>query len=127
MSIRRDKIKQSLDRATTGMSTRHIAEALSEDSSPESLGAIEFLCLMSPDFQTVNGAWLTTRVGKAAAVLVALENYVTSTGKRIFRSSAALEGLPADTLPTEEELVQILESCGQRFELLPNQMIKFNK
>ena len=127
MSIRRDKIKQSLDRATTGMSTRHIAEALREDCSPESLGAIEFLCMMAPDFQSINGFWHTTRIGKAAAVLVALENHVSSTGKRIFRSATALEGLPTETLPTEDELIQILESSGQRFELLPNQMIKFNK
>lgn len=127
MSVRRDRIKRALDRAATGMSTRHLAEGLGDDGSPESLGGVEFLCVMSPDFQAANGVWLTTRVGKAAAVLVALENHVTSTGKRIFRSSAALEGLSADTLPTEEELVQILESSGQRFELLPNQMIKFNK
>lgn len=127
MSIRRDRIKQTLDPAATGMSTLHLAEALGDDSSPESLGAIEFLCLMSPDFQAVNGVWLTTKVGKSAAVLVALENYFTSTGKRIFRSAAALEGLPADTLPTEDELLKILEISGQRFELLPNQMIKFNK
>lgn len=127
MSICRDRIKQSLDGATVGMSTRQIAEALSQEGSPESLGAIEFLCLMSPDFQLVNGFWLTTRVGKAAAVLLALENHATSTGKRIFRSSAALEGLPADSLPTEDELVLILQGSGQRFELLPNQMIKFTK
>jgi hypothetical protein len=58
---------------------------------------------------------------------VALENYVTATGKRIFRTASAIDGLPAEILPTEEELVQIIESSGGRFRLLPNQMIKFNE
>lgn len=127
MITRRDKIKQTLDRATTGMSTRHIAEVLTDGDSPDTLGAVEFLCMMSPDFQAVNGCWLTTQVGKTAAVLLALESYASATGKRIFRSAAAMENLPAETLPTEEELIQILEGSGQRFVLLPNQMIKFNK
>lgn len=122
----RKAIKQAFDCANRGMPTRHIAEVLGGDCSADTLGAIELLCMISSDFQNSNGAWLTTRSGKAGAVLVALENFATSTGKRIFRCSAALEALPADMLPTENELVQILESNGQRFELLPNQMIKIN-
>jgi hypothetical protein len=126
MNNHRQAIKHALDRAASGMTTRHLAEVLDDEHSAETLGAIELLCVLSSDFQNSNGNWLTTRVGKAGAVLVALENFVTSTGKRIFRSSAALEALPAEMLPTEDELVEILESSGQRFVLLPNQMIKFN-
>jgi hypothetical protein len=122
----RDRLKQALDSATAGLSTCQLTEALSEGDSPDAMGAVELLCVLSPDLRDVDGTWRTTRVGKAAAVLIALENYATATGKRIFRSASALKGLPDDMLPTEEELAQIAESNSERFELLPNQMIKFH-
>ena len=128
MTTRSEKIKQALDRATAGLSTRHLVEILREGDSPDSLGAVELLCVLSPDFRAADGTWrATTRAGKAAAVLIALENYVAATGKRIFRSASAMDGLPAEILPTKEELTQIVESSGGRFELLPNHMIKFHE
>ena len=84
MTTRRDTLKQALDRVTSGLSVRHLAAALAEDDSADTLGAIELVCVLSPEFRAVDGRWRTIRAGKAAAVLVALENYVTATGKRIF-------------------------------------------
>ena len=127
MTTRNDRIRQALDRTATGLSTLHLAEVLGDADSPESLAAVELLCVLSPDLRFMDGTWHTTRAGKAAAVLAALENYAIATGKRIFRSVSAMEGLRADSLPTEEELARIVESSGERFEVLPNQMIKFNK
>ena len=128
MTTRNAKIKQALDRAGTGLSTRHLTELLTEDDSPELLGAVELLCVLSPSFCTVAGTWrTTTQAGKEVAVLIAFENYVTATGKRIFRGDSAMAGLAPETLPTEEELAQIVGSTDGRFELLPNHMIKFRK
>jgi hypothetical protein len=127
MSIRKDKLKQSLDRADGGLSIHHLAEVLGAGASPETLGALELLCVLSTDLRSVSGAWRTTRVGKAAAVLAAFENYAIATGKRIFRSTSAMDGLPEEILPTEDELAQIVDSSDGRFELLPNQMVKFHE
>ena len=127
MITRRDKSKRALDRAPAGLSTVHLSEVLMEGDSPDALGAVELLCVLSPDFRCEAETWRTIQVGKAVAVLVALENHAAATGRRIFRSVSAIEGLPDDALPTLEELNQIVESSGGRFEMLPNQMIKFNK
>jgi len=128
MTTRNAKIKQALDRANGGLSTRDLAGLLTEDDSPELLGAVELLCVLSPSFRTVDGTWrTTTRAGKEVAVLTAFEAYVTATAKRIFRSDSAMAGLAEELLPTEEELVQIVGSTDGRFELLPNHMIKYHK
>jgi hypothetical protein len=127
MISRRDILFQALARTPGGLSCRNLAAMISEDDSAEELGAVELLCVLSPNLREVDGTWRSYRLGKSGAVLLAFENYAKATGKRIFRIESAIAGLPVEYLPTEEEIVHIVDSSSGRFTMLSNRMIKFHE
>ncbi len=124
MNLRIDRIKAALSNARVVVSTRQLGEVLDEPLNAERLGAIELLCVLHPTVLRSEGGWRTSQMGKTSSVILALENFAASTGKRIFRASSALEGLAADILPTQTELEEVIRNEGRKFEMLPNGMIK---
>ena len=127
MNLKIERIKAALTDARSVVSTRHLAEVLDEPSNAERLGAIELLCALNPSVSHSAGGWRSSQMGKASSVILALENFAASTGKRIFRASSALEGLAADVLPTQAEFEEVIRNEGNKFEMLPNGMIKIKR
>jgi hypothetical protein len=124
MNMKIDRIRAALVNARTAVSTRHLSELLEEPLTGERLGAIELLCALNSTVSRSEGGWRASQMGKSSSVILALENFAASSGKRIFRASSALEGLTADVLPTQTELEELLKHGGSKFEMLPNGMIK---
>ncbi|MCG8601062.1 MAG: hypothetical protein MI807_13045 [Verrucomicrobiales bacterium] len=87
---------------------------------------VDLFCVMAPGLRKEGGEWKATSESKSTKVLVCLENFAHTSGKKIFRAEAALRGLPVEQHPTAEELQKAIEGSDGRFALLPNQMIKFN-
>jgi hypothetical protein len=127
MNLKIERIKAALTDARSVVSTRHLAEVLDEPSNAERLGAIELLCALNPSVSHSGGGWRSSQMGKASSVILALENFAASTGKRIFRASSALEGLAADLLPTQAEFEEVIRNEGNKFEMMPNGMIKIKR
>jgi hypothetical protein len=103
-----------------------LAENCCTDSSPESNSAIDMVCYLSPEITRKGFRWSLAEQGRAARIAAALDNYAVSTGRKIFRLSAALENIPVHEHPTVDELSQALAITNGRYELLPNAMIKRN-
>ena len=59
----------------------------------------------------------------AAALIDALDRYAADSGRSLFRAESALQMLPVEQRPSQEELVQTLLQ-SDHFELLRNNMIR---
>lgn len=121
-----DRVLEFLDEAPQGLTTRALTDRMGLDPSPENQAAVRIAVLMMREIREEDGRWRTVKPGKRGLVLAALENYASATGKRIFRVSSALSGLPAEEQPTESEIVETISDTHGRFQMLPNAMIKFN-
>lgn len=92
----------------------------------ETISTVEVLLQYSPEVIFDDGKWRIAQFGRSSKLLAEIENYSVSTGRKIFRVSAALQRIPAHEHPTETELQQALELSHGRYELLANAMIKRN-
>lgn len=121
-----DKIKAVLARYPNGMSSASLCRETLSSATPQDVAVIEIICMLSQDFTSDGCHWRLAGRNRTGALVAMLENYATQTGKRLFRLSAALSGLPPHEYPTDDELRQALELAQGRYELLPNAMIKKN-
>ncbi len=87
---------------------------------------MEALLVLSPEVRLIDGRWRLIEVARRDRILAAVEAYASTTGKKLFRAAAALDGLSLKDQPTIEELKGVLASSGGRYSLLPNAMIKRN-
>lgn len=94
--------------------------------STETMAAAELLVQYSSEVVLDDGKWKIAQAGKSATILAAINNYATSSGRKIFRLSSALTQIPPHEHPNEDELKQALDLSHGEFELLPNAMIKRN-
>lgn len=122
----RDRILSELQASPSGMSLPSLLSTMKIDGGTPTAAAVEAILLLLPDIYFSESRWRTSLKGKAARILSAIEAYASSTGKRIFRAAPALSFLAVDEHPTEDELREVLASCGGRFTLLPNEMIRRN-
>lgn len=120
----RDRLISSLGDNTGGATINSLAEQCEVGKDAEALAALEMLCHFTPELGIDSDKWKVARVGRGAQILAAVENYAVSSGKKIFRLSAALSAVPAHEHPTEDELTQALEMSHGRYQLLPNAMIR---
>jgi len=118
------RITDILEKHLSGATAGQICDDSDISYTPENIAAIDVLCGFNQHLSHDNIRWRLVSSSKTSAVLAALENHVQSTGKKIFRASSALSGLPLALQPTDDELKQALGSAGDRFQLLPNNMIK---
>ncbi|QDU37646.1 hypothetical protein Mal4_19610 [Maioricimonas rarisocia] len=101
-----------------------LLESCGLERTPESASALELLCFYTPELRLEGRRWKLARQSKASAILTAIDNYAISTGKKIFRASAALAHLPVEEQPTDDELENALRASHGQYQLLPNVMIK---
>lgn len=119
----RDQLFANLGASTKGLPLDQLSSQFcSKDEY--SLSAIEALLLLSPEVGSDGANWILRKKGRTSSILSAIEAYADSTGKKIFRASAALANLPPEEQPTEDELISALTASHGSFELLPNLMIK---
>lgn len=122
----RDQVLLALDGTPGGLSTEGIARKVGIEPSPTTLASLDALLMLSSEAIRESDRWRLVGKSRTAQILSAIESYAITTGKKIFRISSALEGLPAHEHPTEEELVMAIESSNGRYQLLHNAMIKRN-
>jgi hypothetical protein len=122
----RDQLLFALDRTPGGFSTEALAGKVGIDSSPATLATLDALLMLSSETIREGDHWRLIGKSRTAKILSAIESYAITTGKKIFRLSSALEGLPAHEHPTEEELLRTVQSSNGRYQLLRNAMIKRN-
>ncbi|MCB1064813.1 MAG: hypothetical protein KDN20_18075 [Verrucomicrobiae bacterium] len=125
----RPQILETLQSSPGGLSSRALAQKTGLDCTAESIAAVSVMALVSGDIRFEEERWKPTKsIGATpVAILAVLENYARTTGKRIFRASAALQFLSAEQQPTADDLQRIVEESGHAFELLPNSMIKYKR
>ena len=122
----RDILLTRLTELPGGVSLRVIGKMCDVRLDAETLSSVELLCNYLPELSSEGGKWRTGAIGRSSQLLVAIENYAMSSGRRIFRLSSALAAIPAHEHPTPEELKQALEMSHGKFEMLPNAMIRRN-
>lgn len=122
----KDRVLKELRVSPTGLDLPSVLSTMGIDGASSASSAIESILLLSPEVYFAESKWRIGSKSKASRILSAIEVYIGSTGKQIFRASAALSSLAADEHPTADELREILGSSGGRFTLLPNDMIKRN-
>jgi hypothetical protein len=122
----RDQLLGELRNSITGLTLPSILSRLRIDAHSPAAAAVEAVLILSPDTQCVESRWKLSLKGRSARILSAIEAYSSSTGKKIFRAGPALAALTTDEHPTADELREVLDSSGDRFTLLPNEMIRRN-
>lgn len=122
-----ERLLSALSATPGGLPTGTIAELVDVQATPNSLAAMEATLFLLPEVSREGDRWKLMVKGRAAQLLVAIENYADTSGKKIFRLAAALSSLSASEFPTEEELRHVLAFSNGRFALLPNAMIKRNQ
>lgn len=122
----RDRIIRELQASPTGLDLPSLLSRMGIDVASAASAPVESILVLSPEVYFAESRWRIGSKSKASRILSAVEVYTGSTGKKIFRASAALGSLSADEQPTVDELREILGSSGGRFTLLPNDMIKRN-
>lgn len=120
----RDRLLAVLSDSPSGCSGSLLAEQSGLGADVESIAAVELLCLYSPELVSDGSRWKLASSSRTSLILAAIENYAISSGKKIFRLSAALQTIPVHEHPTEDDLAQALSASHGRFRLLPNAMIK---
>lgn len=122
----RDRLLRALQRFPVGATLASLVADLQIDAHCDEASAVEALLYLSPEVRQIDGAWRLVDMGHRERILASIEVYASSSGKKVFRAAAALEGLPLKDQPTLEELRDVLASSGGRFTLLSNAMIKRN-
>ena len=122
----RDRVLEVLHQVPSGASLAHILSELQINGHCEAGSAVEALLFLSPEIRLIDGRWRLIEVARRERILAAVEAYASTTGKKLFRVAAALDGLSLKDQPTIEELKGVLASSGDRYSLLPNAMIKRN-
>jgi hypothetical protein len=122
----RDQLIAMLDRNPGGLSSQALLERTELRSDPYVIAAVDSFLLLSSEVKREGNLWKLIGQSRTAKILSAIDAYAKSTGKKIFRLSTALEGLPAHEHPTEEELIRALKASNGQYKLLPNAMIKRN-
>lgn len=122
----RNQLLEILGHEIAGLTVSALGEKLGRLSSYPTQAVIETLLMFSPEVEYGDERWRLVRKSRTARILAVIESYADSTGKKIFRLSAALSSLPAHEHPTEEELQSALDASHGRFQLLANAMIKRN-
>ena len=123
----RDQIINAIEMTPSGISVEAIAEQVGYQADSHSLGIIEAFLLFSPEVCSYGNQWkLAAQRSRSSRLLAAIESYADSSGKKIFRLSAALANIPIHEHPTEDELTHILSATHGRYQLLKNAMVKRN-
>lgn len=122
----RDTILGALSATKAGESPSTLVASCELPVEPEVSAALEVLLEYSPETIRDGDKWRLAQAGRTATILAAIENFSVSTGRKIFRLSSALRGIPPHEQPTEDELKQALGMSHGKYELLPNAMIKRN-
>ncbi len=86
-----------------------MASDLVSTPSAEAIAALEIVLFYSSDVHNQDGKWSIAKTGRTSAILAAVDNFATSTGRKIFRVSSALQSIPPHEQPTETELQSALE------------------
>lgn len=120
----RDNIISKLDKNPNGLTVSALLDQLNLKKDPETYCACEALLLLSAEVDCEGQNWKIFKKERKNKIMAAIEAYADSSGKKIFRVSAALSGLPVHEHPTEDELKTILDKSNGRFQLLRNAMIK---
>ena len=122
----RDRVLGLLRSEQLGMPLGLVLSRLRIDPYSFEASVVEALLLVSPEVRRIDGTWRAMGVPRRERIVAAVTLYSDTTGKRLFRASAALDGIPVADQPTGEELAEILRSTDGQFTLLPNAMIKRN-
>jgi hypothetical protein len=122
----RDRVLKELQVSPMGLDLPSLLSKVGIDAVSSASSAVESILVLSSEVYLAESKWRIGSKSKSSRILSAIEVYTGSTGKKIFRVSAALSSLSADEHPTADELREILGSTGGRFTLLPNAMIKRN-
>ena len=122
----RDKLLDRLSLAQGTETTKSLTESCCDAVTPESLAAVELLCRFTTEVSPMEGGWSVGKKNKTGKVLAMIENYSITTGKKIFRLTAALQELPPHEHPTQDEIEKVIDLSNGKFKLLPNAMIKRN-
>ena len=122
--ILHEKIRNILSSRSESASSRDIAQAVGLSMQPETIAAVEAHLLYDRHCRREDRKWRGGSDPKMQRVLQALSAYYKTSGKKIFRLSAALKDLPMAFQPTEDELKNILSSSDAGFKLFPNAMVK---
>lgn len=121
-----EKFRAILAKHPNGMSSASLCREVLSSAAPQDVAATEIICILSQDFISDGCNWRLVGQNRAGVLVARLDNYATQTGKKLFRLSAALSGLPPHEYPTDDELRQALELAQGRYEWLPNAIIKKN-
>lgn len=122
-----DQLIAKLEKNPKGLSTSALAEQLDLPSGSETLCALEAILTFCSEVGLEDQKWKIIKSGRKNKILNAIESYANFSGKKIFRLSAALSGLPINDYPTEEELREMFDAMNGQFQLLRNAMIKRNR
>jgi hypothetical protein len=110
-----------------GLTTSALAQQLDWQPEPDTLHALEALLIFHSEVDLEGRKWKIIKKSRKNNILSAIEAYANSSGKKIFRLSAALTEIPTNEHPTEDELKEILDGTNGNFQLLRNAMIKRNR
>ena len=124
--MKRETIFEILSRSDTSLTTLDICKGGFDSVTPEAVASCELLCIYSDEIALVNGKWQLLQKERVSAILTELTNFCETSGKKIFRVSAALARLAVHEHPTEDELTRAVELSNGKFSLLPNSMVKRN-
>jgi hypothetical protein len=124
--VKREDLLGVLRTAPGGMSLAAILPQMRIDPHSPEASAVEVLLFLSPEVRLIEGRWRVVERGRGDRVIAAIEAYSSSTGKRVFRATSALEALPLNDQPTIEELADLLGTTSGKYALLPNAIIKRN-
>ena len=123
----RDQLLSKLETNPKGLTTSTLVQQLDLQIGPEILCALEALLAFCSEVGFEGHKWKIVKRGRKIKILSAIESYANSSGKKIFRLSAALSGLPINEYPTEDELREMFDASSGQFQLLRNAMIKRNR
>ena len=122
--MRREIILEIISRSNNSLTALDICQGGFDSVTPEVVASCELLCLYADEMALVDGKWQLLKKDRASAILTELTNFCETSGKRIFRVSAALARLAAHEHPTEDELKRAVDLSNGKFSLLNNSMVK---
>jgi len=124
--MKRDEIISHLSMSSGPQAVLDICQGAFETVTPESAAGCQLICMYSKEISQVDGKWQVIQKDRVSAILTELSNYCETSGKKIFRVSAALARLAVHEHPTEDELARAVDLSNGKFSLLPNSMVKRN-
>lgn len=123
----REQMLSMLEINPKGLTTSALAQQLGLVQRPDIISALEALLSYCGEVGKEDHKWKIVKRSRKNKILSAIEAYANSSGKKIFRLSASLSGIPINEHPTEDKLREILDATNGQFQLLRNAMIKRNK